>query len=107
MIAFCVNDPFVVQAWADQLGVANSIVTILADPAGVYTKALGLVLDDPKALGPPTNLGHARCRRFAAWVVDGVVRALHVCGTADDPTGSDDPSAAQPDAMLQRIRSYT
>lgn len=77
------------------------MLTFLADPACVFTRALGMTLDHPK---PMRALGNPRGKRFAAYVVDGVIKVLHVCGTAEDPAGDDAPEAAQPEAMLAAIK---
>lgn len=70
---FCmsVNDPFVMGAWARDLGTAGRI-RMMADGSAVYTKALGLEFDlAAKGLG-------MRCQRFSMLVDDGVVRTLNV-----------------------------
>jgi peroxiredoxin len=70
---FCmsVNDPFVMGAWARDLGTAGKI-RMLADGSAVYTRALGLEFDlVAKGLG-------TRCQRFSMLVDNGVVRTLNV-----------------------------
>ncbi len=70
---FClsVNDPFVMDAWGKQTGVAGK-VRMLADGNGTLTRALGLVLD-----GSGFGLGE-RSQRYAMVVRDGVVEKLFV-----------------------------
>ena len=97
VIVICVNDPFVVHAWAQESRTHGSMLTFLADPQSNFARATGLVLDDPKVM---EKLGNPRGKRFAALVDNSVVVALHVCGTPEDPAGDDFPDAAQPDAML-------
>lgn len=66
-----VNDPFVLQAWAEVHGVPDGLM-MLADGNGAFTRALGLELD-ASSYGMGT-----RARRFAMYVEDGVVRDLQV-----------------------------
>lgn len=65
-----VNDAFVMAAWGQAHG-ADGKVRMLADPAGDYTKALGLDVD-------AKVLGGLRSKRFAMLIVDGVVEVLQV-----------------------------
>lgn len=70
---FCmaVNDPFVMQAWAKSQAVPDGL-QMLSDGNGDFTRALGLELD---ASGSGMGM---RCRRFALYAENGVVRAVHV-----------------------------
>ncbi len=70
---FCmaVNDPFVMQAWAKSQSVPDGL-QMLSDGNGDFTRALGLELD---ASGSGMGM---RCRRFALYAENGVVRAVHV-----------------------------
>ena len=66
-----VNDPFVMEAWRKELGVDDRIL-MLADGAGVMTKAMGLELDlTARGLG-------IRSQRYAMVVRDGKVEHLAV-----------------------------
>ncbi|MGH8083482.1 MAG: peroxiredoxin [Lysobacter sp.] len=66
-----VNDPFVMQAWAQSQHVPEGML-MLADGNGDLTRALGLELD-ASAYGMGT-----RAKRFALYADDGVVKQLHV-----------------------------
>jgi len=57
-------------------------------------------LDHP---GPMSVLGTNRCKRFAMYVVDGVIKHLEVSASESDPAGDDDPSASCIDNMLAKI----
>ena len=71
VVCMSVNDPFVMGAWARDLGTAGKI-RMMADGSAVYTKALGLEFDlVAKGLG-------TRCQRFSMLVDNGVVRTLNV-----------------------------
>lgn len=66
-----VNDVFVMEAWRKELGVDDRII-MLADGAGVMTKALGLELDlTARGLG-------IRSQRYAMVLKDGKVEHLAV-----------------------------
>ena len=66
-----VNDPFVMQAWGQSQNVPDGLL-MLADGNGDFTRALGLEMD-ASAYGMGT-----RCKRFALYAEDGVVKQLHV-----------------------------
>jgi len=66
-----VNDPFVMKAWGESLGVPNGL-RMLADGNGDFTRALGLEMD-----GSSYGMG-LRAKRFALYAEDGVVRNLFV-----------------------------
>lgn len=66
-----VNDPFVMKAWAANQNVPDGLL-MLSDGNAELTRALGLELD-----ASASGMG-IRSRRFALYVVDGVVRAVWV-----------------------------
>ncbi|WP_419965186.1 peroxiredoxin [Stenotrophomonas geniculata] len=66
-----VNDPFVMKAWAADQNVPDGLL-MLSDGNAELTRALGLELD-----ASASGMG-IRSRRFALYVVDGVVRAAWV-----------------------------
>ena len=66
-----VNDPWVMQAWADAQGATGKIV-MLADGNGEFTRAMGLDVDLSVA-----GLG-SRSQRYAAILDDGVITSLDV-----------------------------
>jgi peroxiredoxin len=101
VIVVAVNDPFVMGAWGRDQGIHGTMITFFADTRAELTRSTGLVLNEPKTMAA---LGNVRSKRFGAYVVDGIVQALNVCGDDDDPAGDEDPSAAQPDAMIEAIR---
>ncbi|MEZ4236421.1 MAG: peroxiredoxin [Myxococcota bacterium] len=65
-----VNDAFVMAAWGESAH-AGGKVRMLADPAGSWTKALGLDVD-------AAALGGLRSKRYAMVVQDGQVTQLEV-----------------------------
>ncbi|MBN5130382.1 peroxiredoxin [Stenotrophomonas maltophilia] len=66
-----VNDPFVMKAWAADQSVPDGLL-MLSDGNAELTRALGLELD-----ASASGMG-IRSRRFALYVVDGVVRAAWI-----------------------------
>ena len=69
IVCVAVNDPFVLKAWAEDLGTSGT-VTMLADGSGLFTKALGLELDlVERGLG-------VRSQRYAMIVDD--LRIVHL-----------------------------
>lgn len=84
-----VNDPFVMQAWG-QSSKAPDGMLFLADGNADFTRALGLIMD-ASAFG----MGD-RCKRFALYADNGVVRDLQV-----EAAGELRVSTAE--AMLARI----
>ena len=71
IVCLSVNDPFVMNAWAEQAG-AQGKITMLPDHDAELTKALGLDLDARGA-----GLG-TRAKRFSMVVENGVVKSLDV-----------------------------
>jgi peroxiredoxin (alkyl hydroperoxide reductase subunit C) len=78
IICMSVNDAFVMGAWAKDQKTGENI-TMLADGAAAFTKALGLELDlTARGFG-------LRSQRFALVAVDGIVTHLAI----EEPGGFD------------------
>lgn len=101
VLVYCVNDGAVMTGWAKDQGIDGSMITFLGDPTSKLTEALGMVFDTV-ALGI-TPLGYPRCKRFALYIDDGVIKVWNVSGTEADPAGDDDPSASAVEGMLASI----
>ena len=71
IVCLSVNDAFVMKAWGENQGVMDTI-QMIADPAGDFTKAVGLDMD-----GSKFGLG-LRSQRYSMIVEDGVVKELNV-----------------------------
>ncbi len=66
-----VNDAFVMGAWGRDQKVGGK-VRMMGDGSALWTKALGLELDlTARGMG-------VRSQRYAAYLVDGVVKVLHI-----------------------------
>jgi len=72
IICVAVNDPHVLRHWAQATGADAAGVTVLADPASAFTKAVGMEFTVP-AIG-----FFDRSKRYAMLVDDGVVKVLHL-----------------------------
>ena len=71
VICISVNDPFVMKAWGESTGATAGGITFLADADSSFTKAIGQEFSVP-------HLGFAdRCKRFALYAEDGVVKVLN------------------------------
>ncbi|MGI3183968.1 peroxiredoxin [Nioella aestuarii] len=72
VICIAVNDPFAMTAWGQHTGATEAGITMLADAAGDFTRAIGLEFS-----APVVGL-YNRCQRFALMAEDGVVKALNL-----------------------------
>lgn len=109
MIIYCVNDGAVMNAWAENQNVSESggFLTMMGDPSGTLTRELGMVLNHP---GPMSKLGYERCKRFAAYIVDGTIFMLNVAEGGpmgeEDPAGDDFPESTLAAAMITAIKAH-
>jgi cytochrome c peroxidase len=72
IVCVAVNDPQVLRAWNEATGASGAGIRMLADAGSDFTRAIGMDFDNP-ARGM-----HARSKRYAMLVEDGVVRVLNV-----------------------------
>ncbi len=72
IICLAVNDPFVMDSWAEATGAKAAGLTMLADSASDFAKAAGL-----NFTAPPVGF-YDRLKRCAMIVDDGTVTALHI-----------------------------
>ena len=71
IICLSVNDPHVMKAWAASTGADVAGITMIADTASAFTKAIGLEYSAPAA-------GFIdRSKRYALYAEDGVVKVLN------------------------------
>ncbi|TYJ14748.1 hypothetical protein E1A91_A10G137900v1 [Gossypium mustelinum] len=77
VICVAINDPYVMNAWADKLQ-AKDVIEFYGDFDGSFHKSLELGKDLSAALLGP------RSERWSAYVVDGKVKALNVEGAPSD-----------------------
>ncbi len=91
IICVSVNDPFVMRAWGDSTGAVSAGISMLADPAADYTKAVGM-----EFTAPPVGF-YDRSKRYALYAEDGVVKVMH----AEESPGVCETSGGE--AMLAAI----
>ncbi len=72
IICLSVNDVHVMRYWGEMSGATAAGITMLADPAAEFTRAVGMDFSAP-AVGM-----YDRSQRYAMLVEDGVVRILNV-----------------------------
>lgn len=101
VIVYCVNDGAVMRAWAEDQRVGGSMITFMGDPTREFTTACGMELNHP---GPESKGIIGRCKRWAMYVDNSVVKYVAVSEAEDDPAGDDNPSATCWDAMLAGIK---
>ena len=106
VIIYCVNDGAVMDAWAEDQGVdqKGGFLTLMGDPSGEVTRALGMTLSHP---GPMSKLGYERCKRFALYIEDGTIKIVRVAEGGptgqEDPAGDDFPEETLAPAMIAAI----
>jgi peroxiredoxin 5 len=100
VLVICVNDGATMGAWAKDQKIEGSNIVFLGDPNSVVTRALDLELTNP---GPCADLGPGRCKRFAMFVEDGVIKVINVSEAPDDPAGDARPEASCAENMLKCI----
>lgn len=94
------------QAWAEDQKLSDSkgFITMMGDPSSAVTEALDMVLDHP---GPMSVLGYKRCKRFALYLEDGVVKIVRTAANAADPAGDDYPEETLAPAMITAIKALS
>lgn len=102
VLIYSVNDGAVMNAWAINQGIQGSLLIFMGDPAGEFTKEIGMELNDPRPMAKGLI---GRCKRFAMYVENSVVKYVAISETEDDPAGDSDPTATCCEAMLQAIKN--
>jgi len=111
---YCVNDGAVMAAWAEDQGVkcledddddddSTSILHLFADPYGLVTESLDMEMT---AAGPKMVGLVDRSKRYALYIVDGVVKIARIAEAEDDPAGDDRPDSTLAEAMIEAIQEY-
>lgn len=102
---YCVNDGAVMEAWAESQKVPTNlddgILHLFADPYGQVTSSLGMELTH----SGPFSIGLVnRSKRFALYIVDGIVKIVRIAERDDDPAGDDFPDVTLADDMIEAIQ---
>ena len=93
-----VNDGFVMNSWAEHLGIKN--VKVVPDGAGTFTRQMGMLVDK-------TNIGFGyRSWRYAAVVNNGVVEAWFEEPGRIDNADSDPYGETSPENVMKYLESF-
>jgi peroxiredoxin len=91
-----VNDAFVMNAWARDLGIKN--VKMIPDGCGTFTRNMGMLVDKPKQ-----GFGMRRWR-YAAIVNDGTIENMFIEPGQNDFSDDDDPyTVSSPEHVLSKL----
>ena len=109
MSALAVQVPARGRSWALRWRKVNQTparARVHFDTSSELTKALGLQLT---AAGPMRVLGNPRCKRFAMYVDNGIIKVFNVAEKGplgeEDPAGDDFPEVSCIDNMLKEIKA--
>lgn len=101
---FLSSSDAVMTAWGESQGVpSDSIIKLMGDPYGELTEKLGMELQH---LGPKEKGLINRCKRFALYSVDGIVKIVRVAERENDPAGDDFPDDTLAEAMIDAIKAF-
>jgi len=99
---YCVNDMAVMDAWAKDQKVVGTHVKFYADPYGTLTKHFGMEMTHPGPFGKGLV---GRCKRYALYIDDGVVKYQALAEDYDfDPAGDEFPEKTLPPQMIEAIK---
>lgn len=102
VLVYSVNDGAVMRAWAIDQKIEGSLLLLMGDPYGDFTKMCGMELTHPV----PIERGLVnRCKRFAMLVVNNVVEHVAVSESDDDPAGDANPENTCAPAMIEAIKA--
>jgi peroxiredoxin len=91
-----VNDAFVMNAWARDLGIKN--VKMIPDGDGTFTRSMGMLVNKPKQ-----GFG-MRSWRYAAIVNDGTIDEMFIEPGQNDFSDDDDPyTVSSPEHVLSKL----
>ena len=91
-----VNDAFVMNAWARDLGIKN--VKMIPDGDGTFTRSMGMLVNKPKQ-----GFG-MRSWRYAAVINDGTIEQMFIEPGQNDFSDDDDPyTVSSPEHVLSKL----
>ena len=91
-----VNDAFVMNAWARDLGIKN--IKMIPDGCGTFTRSMGMLVNKPKQ-----GFG-MRSWRYSAVINDGVVEIFNEEPGINDFSNDSDPyEVSDPETMLRSL----
>jgi len=104
VIITAVNDGAVMSAWAEDQKLSNvdGVITLMGDPRGELVKAFDIELTHP---GPTKEKGLlGRGKRTAIYIESGVIKAIRIAESQNDPAGDDHPDITLAPAMIEVIK---
>lgn len=91
------------SAWAESQGVpTDSMITLMGDPYGELTDTLEMALTHA---GPQEKGLINRCKRFALYMEDGLVKIVRIAENDNDPAGDDFPDVTLAESMVEAIKA--
>lgn len=78
------------------------MMQMMGDPSGEFTRECGMELTHP---GPQSKGLYSRCKRFAMYVDNCIVKYVAVSERDDDPAGDAFPEATCAPAVIEAIKS--
>ena len=90
------------KAWEADQGTEGTIVTMMCDPSGEFTKAVDMEMTHE---GPISVGIIGRCKRWAMVVDDGVVKGVNVAESELDPAGDDFPEKTLAPALIEMAKA--
>jgi 2-Cys peroxiredoxin 5 len=101
VLFYCVNDGAVMRAWFVDQKLEGSMMQMMGDPSGEFTRQCGMDLNHP---GPISKGLNGRCKRFAMFVEKCVVKYVAVSESEEDPAGDEYPEATCAPAIIEAIK---
>mmetsp|Transcript_26158 Transcript_26158/g.39591 ORF Transcript_26158/g.39591 Transcript_26158/m.39591 type:complete len:96 (+) Transcript_26158:261-548(+) len=93
------------KAWQTDQKCDDTMISMYGDPAGEFTKALGMEMTHE---GPASVGIIGRCKRHAMYCDDGVVKSFHLAEDPEhDPAGDEFPEETLAPALLEAISSLS
>ena len=86
------------NAWFENQKLHGSMMQMMGDPFGEFTKACGIELIHPGPIGKGLI---GRSKRVAMIVVKNIVQFVAISEFPDDPAGDNDPSETSHEAIIK------
>ena len=102
VLFYSVHDGAVMKAWKYTLGLSGTMLQMMGDPSGEFTRACGMELTHP---GPQAKGLYGRCKRFAMHVENCQIKFVAVSESDEDPAGDENPESSCADAVIAYLKS--
>lgn len=104
VLIYSVNDGAVMRAWFLDQNLNGTIMQMMGDPSGEFTRNCGMELTHP---GPQKKGLYGRCKRFVMYVKNLVVQYVAVSESEDDPAGDEFPEMTCAPAVIDIIKNQS